>query len=64
MLLKDIFHLYLMILPTHTVNNLLQKLNHVKRIQSFVVKQNINSIHIVCDNLRTILWVLCKIQLV
>ena len=31
--------IYLRNLPTHTVNNLLQKLNYVKSIQFFVVKQ-------------------------
>ena len=43
--------------PTHTVNNSLQKLNYVKRILYFVVKQN--SILFI-----TIPWVLCKIQLI
>ena len=36
----------------------------LKRIQSFVVKLNFNSIHIMCENSRTIHWVLCKIQLI
>ena len=41
---------YLRNLPTHTVNNLLQKLNYVKRIQYSVVKQKFNIIHIICEN--------------
>ena len=48
----------------HTVNNLLQKLNYVKIIHFFVVKQQFNIIHIMCENFKTIPWVLCKIQLI
>ena len=55
--------LYLKNLLTHTVNNLLQKLNNVKSIQFFVVKQIFNIIHIMCEIFTTIHWVLCKIQL-
>ena len=56
--------LYLRNLLTHTVNNLLQTLNNVKSIQFFVVKQKFNIIHIMCENFKTIPWVLCKIQLI
>ena len=49
-------------LPTHTVNNLLQKLNVVKRIQLSVVKQKFNIIVIICEDFSTIPCVLCKIQ--
>ena len=45
---------YLRNLPTHTVNNLLQKLNYVKGIQFFVVAQKFNITHIMCENFRTI----------
>ena len=55
--------IYLRNLLTHTVNNLLQKLNNVKSIQLFVVKQIFNIIHIMCEVFTTIPWVLCKIQL-
>ena len=55
--------LYLRNLPTHTVNSLLQKLNYVKRIQYYTVKQKFNIIHIMCENFRTIPLVLCKIQI-
>ena len=54
--------LYLRNLLTHTVNNLLQTLNNVKSIQFLVVKQKFNIIHIICENFKTIPWVLCKIQ--
>ena len=54
--------IYLRALPTHTLNTLLQKLNYVK--QYSVVKQKFNIIHIICENFRTIPWVLCKIQLI
>ena len=37
----------------HTVNNLLQTLNYVKRTQYSVVKQKFNIIHIMCENFRT-----------
>ena len=57
-------HVYLRNLLTHTVNNLLPKLNYVKQFQYFVVKQKFNIIHIICENFRTISWVLCKIQLI
>ena len=56
--------IYLRNLLTHTVNNLLQTLNNVKSIQFFVVKQKFNIIHIMCENFKTIPWVLCKIQLI
>ena len=36
-------------LPTHTVNNLLQRLSNVKSIQYFVVKQILTIIHIMCE---------------
>ena len=49
-------------LLTHTVNNLLQTLNNVKSIDFFVVKQKFNIIHIMCENFKTMPWVLCKIQ--
>ena len=55
--------IYLRNLLTHTVNNLLQKLNNVKSIQFFVVKRIFNIIHIICEIFTTIPWVLCKIQL-
>ena len=54
--------LYLRNLPTHTVNNLLQTLNNVERIVCFVVKQTINIIHIMCENVKTIPRVLSKIR--
>ena len=47
----------------HTVTNLQQKLNYVKLVQYSVVKQNFNTIHIMCENFRTISLVLCKMQL-
>ena len=56
--------LYLRNLLTHTVNNILQTLNKVKIIQCFVVKQKLNIIHIMCENFKTIPWVLCKLQLI
>ena len=49
-------------LSKHTVNNLLQTLHNVKMIVCFVVKQPINIIHIMCENFKTIPWVLCKIR--
>ena len=55
-------NLYLRNLPTHTVNNLQQKLNYVKLIKISVIKQNFNIIHIMCENFRTISLVLCNIQ--
>ena len=55
--------IYLTNLLTHTVNNLIQKLNNVKSIQFFVVKQIFNIIHTMCEIFTTIPWVLCKIQL-
>ena len=51
-------------LPTHTVNNSLQKLNYIKHFQYSFVKHKFNIIHIICENFRTIPWVLCKIQLI
>ena len=34
---------------------------NVEHIQEYaVVKQKLNSIHILCENFRTIPWVLCK----
>ena len=57
-------YLYLRNLLTHTVNNSLQKLNYVKHFQYSVVKQKFNIIHTICENFRTIPWVLCKIQLI
>ena len=56
--------IYLRNLPTHTTNNLLRKLNYIKSIQNYDVKQKINIIHIMCENFRAISWVLCKIQLI
>ena len=55
--------LYLRNLLTHTVNNLLQDLNYVKPIQTFDVKQIFHIIHVMCENFRTIPYILCKIQL-
>ena len=55
--------LYLRNLLTHTVNNLLRKLNNVKSIQFFVVKHIFNIINIMCEIFTTIPWVLYKIQL-
>ena len=49
-------------LPTHTVNNLQQKLNYIKLIQISVVKQIFNIIHTMSENFRTIPSVLCNIQ--
>ena len=46
------------------VNNLLQKLKYVKRVQCFLAKHKFNIIHNMCDNFTTISWVLCKIQLI
>ena len=54
--------IYLRNLLTHTVNNFLQKLNNVKSIQFFVVKQKFNIIPIMCENFKAIPWVLCKLQ--
>ena len=51
---KGIKYIYLRNLLTHTVNNLLLKLNNVKSIQFFVVKQIVNIIHIMCDIFTTI----------
>ena len=56
-------HLYLRNLLTHTINNLLQKLNNVRSSQYFVVIQIFNIIRIMCEIFTTIPWVLCKIQL-
>ena len=56
--------LYFRNLLTHTVNNLLQMLNSIKSIQVFVVKQKFNIIYIMWENLKTIPWLLCKIQLI
>ena len=61
---KNLVDLYLRNLLTHTVNNLLQSLSYVKSIQFFVVKQQFNIIRIMCENFKTIPWVLCKIQLI
>ena len=54
--------LYLRNLLTHTANTLLHKLNYVKLIQIFVVKQKFNIIRIMCENFRIKLSVLCNIQ--
>ena len=64
-LIFNIIHvkIYLRNLLTHTVNNLLQKLNNVKSIQFFVVKQIFSIIHIMCEIFTTIPWVLYKLQL-
>ena len=51
------FEIYLRNLLTHTVNNLLQTLNNVKSIPCFVLEQNFNTIHIMCENFKTIPWV-------
>ena len=56
--------IYLRNLLTHTVNNLLQTPNNVKNIQLFVVIQEFNIIYIICENFKTIPWVLCKLQLI
>ena len=56
--------LYLRNLITHTVNYLLQKLNGVIFVKYSVVKQKFNIIHIMCENIRTIPWVLRKIQFI
>ena len=56
--------IYLRNLLTHTVNNLQQKLNCVDHIQYFVVKQNFNIIHIMCEIFGTIFWVLSKYSLI
>ena len=61
---KFLAFIYLRNLLTHTVNNLLQTLNNVKSIQFFVVKKKFNIIHIMCENFKTIPWVLCKLQLI
>ena len=42
----------------HTVNNLLQELNYVKRIQYSAVKQIFNIILIMCENFSTMFRVL------
>ena len=42
-------HIYLRNLLTHSENNLLQKLNNVKSIPFFVVKQIFNIIRIMCE---------------
>ena len=55
--------LYLRNLLTHTVNILLQKLNYVNLIQYSAVKQIFNIIYSICENFRTIPWIVCKIQL-
>ena len=34
----------------------------LKAFNFFVVKQKNNSIHITCENFKTIPWVLCKLQ--
>ena len=39
----------------HTVNNLLQTLNYVKRIRYSVVKHKFNIIHIMCENFRQLI---------
>ena len=57
-------YLYSRNLLTHTVNNILQTLKNVKRIQFSVVKQKFNIIHIMYENFKTIPWVLSKIQLI
>ena len=57
-------YIYLRNLLTHTVTSLQQKLNCVDHIQYYVVKQNFNIIHIMCEIFRTIHWVLCKVQLI
>ena len=49
---------------THTVNNLLQKLNYVIFLNILLLNKTINIIHIMCENFGTIPWVLCKIQLI
>ena len=59
-----VLFVFLRNLLTHTVNNLQQKLNCVKHNQYYAVKQNFKSIHIMCENFRTIPWVLCKVQLI
>ena len=61
---KKTARIYLRNLLTHTVNNLLQMLDNLKNIQFFVVKQNLNIIHIMCENFKTLPWVLCKLQLI
>ena len=43
-------YIYLRNLLTHTVNNLLPKLNYVKQFQYSVVKQKFNIIHTICEN--------------
>ena len=54
---EDMF-VYLRNLLTHTVSDLLQTLNNVKSIQFFAVMQKFNIIHIMCENFKTIPWVL------
>ena len=56
-------YIYLRNLLTHTVNSWPQKLNNVKSIHFFDVKQIFNIIHIMCEIFTTIPCVLCKIQL-
>ena len=62
--LSRVVILYLRNLLTHTVNNILQKLNYVLRNHHSVVKQKFSNIDIMCEIFRTIPWVLCNIQLI
>ena len=57
-------YVFLRNLPTHTVNNLLQKLNYVTQFQYSVIKHKFNIINIMCENFRTMSCVLCNIQLI
>ena len=62
LLLLILFVIYFRKLLTHTVNNLQQKLKYAKLIQISVVKQNFNTIYIMCENFRTIPLVLYNIK--
>ena len=62
LLLLILFVIYFRKLLTHTVNNLQQKLNYATLIQFSVVKQNFNTIYIMCENFRTIPLVLYNIK--
>ena len=48
-MLSRVVILYLRNLPTHTVNNILQKLNYVIRNHHSVVKQKFSNIDIMCE---------------
>ena len=61
-MLSRVVIIYLRNLLTHTVNNILQKLNYAIRYHHSVVKQKFSNIDIMCEIFRTIPWVLCNIH--